>query len=387
MTAPNVSTTALAAFNQAFGRAMARLVQAPGRVNLIGEHTDYNDGFVLPCAIDHGTVIAARSRADMTVRVVAADLGFALDEFRIDQPIEPRADATWANYVRGTVKHLLAHGVDIRGADLALAGDVPQGAGLSSSASLEVAVIQAFKTLYRLDTLEPTTMAQIAQAAENRFVGCACGIMDQLISARGVASHALLIDCRSLEATPVRIPSGLAVMIVHSRVKRGLVDSEYNLRRLQCEEASRHLGVAALRDATLGDFEARQGWPSGVVMRRARHVITENQRTLAAAMALQAGDVRRVGELMAQSHASMRDDFEITVPAIDQLVEIMQTEIGDAGGCRMTGGGFGGCVVGLLPESQVEAVRDAVAAKYRSPTGDRADVYVCRASAGAGALE
>jgi galactokinase len=387
MTPPSVSYTALAAFNNAFGRAMARLVQAPGRVNLIGEHTDYNDGFVLPCAIDHGTVIAARARADMTVRVVAADLGFALDEFRIDQPIEPRSDATWANYVRGTVKHLLAHGVEIRGADLALAGDVPQGAGLSSSASLEVAVIQAFKTLYRLDTLEPTAMAQIAQAAENRFVGCACGIMDQLISARGVASHALLIDCRSLEATPVRIPAGLAVMIVHSRVKRGLVDSEYNLRRQQCEEASRHLGVAALRDATLGDFEARQGWPSDVVMRRARHVITENQRTLAAAMALQAGDVRRMGELMAQSHASMRDDFEITVPAIDQLVEIMRSEIGDAGGCRMTGGGFGGCVVGLLPESQVEAVRDAVAAKYRSPTGDRADVYVCRASAGAGALE
>jgi len=382
-----VNHTALAAFNQAFGHATARLVQAPGRVNLIGEHTDYNDGFVLPCAIDHGTVIAARERDDMTVRVVAADLGFALDEFRIDMPIEPRADATWANYVRGTVKHLLAHGVDVRGADLALAGDVPQGAGLSSSASLEVAVLQAFKTLYRLDTLDPTTMAQIAQAAENRFVGCACGIMDQLISARGVDAHALLIDCRSLEATPVRLPPGLAVMIVHSRVKRGLVDSEYNLRRRQCEEASRHLGVTALRDATLGDFEARQGWPSDVVRRRARHVITENQRTLAAAMALQAGDVRRMGELMAQSHASMRDDFEITVPAIDRLVEIMQAEIGDAGGCRMTGGGFGGCVVGLVPGSLVESVRDAVAANYRSPGGERADVHVCHASAGASALD
>jgi galactokinase len=320
------------------------------------------------------------------VRVVAADLGFALDEFRIDMPIEPRGDATWANYVRGTVKHLLAHGVDIRGADLALAGDVPQGAGLSSSASLEVAVLQAFKTLYQL-TIEPTVMAQIAQAAENRFVGCACGIMDQLISARGVDSHALLIDCRSLEATPVHLPPGLAVMIVNSRIQRGLVDSEYNLRRLQCEEASRHLGVSALRDATLGDFESSVGWPSDVVMRRARHVITENQRTLAAAMALQAGDMGRMGELMAQSHASMRDDFEITVPAIDRLVEIMQAEIGDAGGCRMTGGGFGGCVVGLLPESLVEAVREAVAANYRSPGGERADVYVCRASAGASALE
>jgi len=361
---------------------------APGRSNLIGEHTDYNNGLVMPIAVNRHTAVVFRPGKDSKKIRVYSETLKQRDEFSINSIKKlSGADNHWANYVRGTVKHLLAHGADIRGADLALAGDVPQGAGLSSSASLEVAVLQAFKTLYRLDTLDPTTMAQVAQAAENRFVGCACGIMDQLISARGVDGHALLIDCRSLETTPVKLPEGLAVMIVHSRVKRGLVDSEYNLRRLQCEEASRHLGVDALRDATLGDFEARQGWPSDVVMRRARHVITENQRTLAAAMALQAGDVRRMGELMAQSHASMRDDFEITVPAIDQLVEIMQAEIGDAGGSRMTGGGFGGCVVGLLPESLVEVVREAVAAKYRSPNGERADVYVCHASSGAGPLE
>jgi galactokinase len=387
MISPIVSHTAFDAFNRAFGRAMARLVQAPGRVNLIGEHTDYNDGFVLPCAINHGTMIAARSRHDMTVRVVAADYRHAVDEFRLDAPIVARPDMQWANYVRGTVKHLLAHGVDIRGADLALAGDVPQGAGLSSSASLEVAVIQAFKTLFRLDSLQPTTMAKIAQAAENQFVGCACGIMDQLISARGVDDHALLIDCRSLTATPVKLPEGLAVVIVNSRVQRGLVDSEYNLRRRQCEAAARHMGVVALRDVPLEAFEARTGWPDEVVRRRARHIITENQRTLDAADALKAGDLRRVGQLMAQSHASMRDDFEITVPAIDRLVEIMHAEIGDEGGCRMTGGGFGGCAVALVPESKVESVREAVAAHYRSPTGDSADVYVCRASAGAGTLE
>jgi galactokinase len=387
MISPIVSHTAFDAFNRAFGRAMARLVQAPGRVNLIGEHTDYNDGFVLPCAINHGTMIAARSRHDMTVRVVAADYRHAVDEFRLDAPIVARPDMQWANYVRGTVKHLLAHGVDIRGADLALAGDVPQGAGLSSSASLEVAVIQAFKTLFRLDSLQPTTMAKIAQAAENQFVGCACGIMDQLISARGVDDHALLIDCRSLTATPVKLPEDLAVVIVNSRVQRGLVDSEYNLRRQQCEAAARHMGVVALRDVPLDAFEARTGWPDEVVRRRARHIITENQRTLDAAEALKAGDLRRVGQLMAQSHASMRDDFEITVPAIDRLVEIMHAEIGDEGGCRMTGGGFGGCAVALVPESKVESVREAVAAHYRSPTGDSADVYVCRASAGAGTLE
>jgi galactokinase len=387
MISPHVSHTALAAFDQAFGHPAARVVQAPGRVNLIGEHTDYNDGFVLPCAINHGTVIAARSRADMTVRVVAADYSHAIDEFRLDAPIVARTDRQWPNYVRGTVMHLMAHGVDIRGADLALAGDVPQGAGLSSSASLEVAVIQAFKTLYRLDSLQPTAMAKIAQTAENKFVGCACGIMDQLISARGVEEHALLIDCRSLSAQPVKLPAGLAVMIVNSRVQRGLVDSEYNLRRRQCEAAARHLGAPALRDVTLEAFEARTGWPDDVVRRRARHIITENQRTLDAADALKAGDLHRVGRLMAQSHASMRDDFEITVPAIDRLVEIMHAEIGDEGGCRMTGGGFGGCAVALVPESKVESVREAVAAHYRSPTGDSADVYVCRASAGAGTLE
>jgi galactokinase len=377
---------ALAAFETAFGRDIARLVQAPGRVNLIGEHTDYNDGFVLPCAINRGTTIAARTREDMRVRVVAADYGGMVDEFRIDEPIVPRTDVSWANYVRGSVKHLLAHGVDVRGADLALAGNVPQGAGLSSSASLEVAVIQAFKTLYRLDAVNPTDMARIAQAAENRFVGCACGIMDQLISARGVEGHALLIDCRSLEATPVHLPADLAVMIVHSRVQRGLVGSEYNLRRQQCEVAAHHLGVPALRDVSVSAFLSQHDWPDDVIRRRARHIVTENQRTLDAAAALAEGDLRRVGQLMAQSHASMRDDFEITVPAIDRLADLLQNAIGDAGGCRMTGGGFGGCVVALLPTSSVERVANEVAAAYRAPSGENATVYVCSASDGASAL-
>ena len=380
-------TLALAAFEQRFGRRPARLVQAPGRVNLIGEHTDYNDGFVLPCAIDRSTVVAASPRDDMTVRVVAADLGHAVDEFRLDAPIVARADAPWSHYVRGSIRQLLAQGASLRGADLAISGDVPQGAGLSSSASLEVAVIQAFKTLYRLDELDPTRIALIAQQAENQFVGCACGIMDQLIAARGVAGHALLIDCRSLQTTPVPLPAGLAVMIVHSRVSRGLVGSQYNLRRQQCETAARHFGVEALRDLDLPAFERGAGELDPVVRRRARHVVTENQRTLDAVGALAAGDMRRIGELIAESHESMRRDFEITVPAIDGLVEILQGAIGSAGGARMTGGGFGGCVVALLPEAGVDHARGEVAARYRAPGGELADVHVCRASQGVGELD
>ena len=381
-----LSLAAAAEFERAYGRTPDRLVQAPGRVNLIGEHTDYNDGFVLPCAINHSTVIAARARDDGIVRVVSADYPGEMDEFRTDVPIGARSDAVWPNYVRGVVKHLLDHGVLVGGAELALAGDVPQGAGLSSSASLEVAVAQAFKSLYGLDSLSPTDLALVAQRAENLFVGCNCGIMDQLISARGEAGHALLIDCRTLHARPVPLPSGVAVLIVNSRVQRGLVDSEYNSRRRQCEAAARHLGVAALRDASMAQLDKLGEGMDPVTARRARHIVTENQRTLDAAEALAAGDLRRMGELMAQSHDSMRDDFEITVPAVDRLVQILQSAIGTNGGARMTGGGFGGCVVALLPATLVPAACAAVEAHYRAPGGEHAKVYVCQSAAGAGEL-
>jgi len=240
--------------------------------------------------------------------------------------------------------------------------------------------------LFGFSALSPTDMALIAQRAENRFVGCNCGIMDQLISARGEAGSALLIDCRSLQTRAVPLPADAAVMIVNSRVQRGLVDSEYNTRREQCEAAARHLGVAALRDASPATLTERGAGLHPTALRRARHVVTENQRTLAAADALAAGDLRRMGELMAASHASMRDDFEITVPAIDRLVEILQRAIGSEGGARMTGGGFGGCVVALLPAALVPAARAAVEAHYRAPSGERGDVYVCRPAAGAGVI-
>jgi galactokinase len=372
------------AFDAAFDMAPALVAHAPGRVNLIGEHTDYNDGFVLPCAIDYHTLVAAGPRDDTTVRVVAADYGGVTDSFRLDQPIARRDDAPWANYVRGVVVMLLERGLPLRGAELAVAGNVPQGAGLSSSASLEVAVGQAFKSLQGFDALSPTDLALIAQRAENRFVGCNCGIMDQLISARGEAGHALLIDCRSLEATPVRLPVDVAVMIVHSRVERGLVDSEYNTRRAQCEAAARHCGVKALRDLDRDGLAARGAGLDALTFRRARHIVTENQRTLDAAQALAAGDLQRLGRLMAESHVSMRDDFEITHPAIDRLVEIAQAAIGPVGGARMTGGGFGGCIVAVLPRERVDAVQAQIAARYRTPRGEAPTLWVTGAEAGAG---
>ncbi len=379
----------LATFMGAFDNPPSTLAQAPGRVNLIGEHTDYNDGFVLPCAIDFQTLVAARARSDAVVRVAAADFGHAVDEFRVDAPIAPNPRLPWANYVRGVFEVFRQRGLPLQGAQIAIAGDVPQGAGLSSSAALEVAVATALRALNGWHDLSTTDLALAAQQAENRFVGCQCGIMDQLIAASGQAQHALLIDCRSLAATPVPLPEGVAVMIVHSNVQRGLVDSAYNLRRQQCQAAAQGLGVPSLRDATLTQLQAAQGAMDELAWRRARHVITENARTQQAAVALAAGDLHTIGQLMAESHRSMRDDFEITVPAVDQLVGILQQALADQraeGGARMTGGGFGGCVVALLPEAHVDAVSSAVQRNYRSPERQRGTVFVTRAASGAGLL-
>ena len=377
---------AAAVFQAAFGQAPSIQVQAPGRVNLIGEHTDYNDGLVLPCAIDYRTVIVARLRDDRQIRVAAADYDGALDAYTLDATIERLDAPMWANYVRGVVRDLVERGLPVQGMDLAIAGDVPQGAGLSSSASLSVAVCRLFATLPGFEGLSPVDMALVAQRAENDFVGTKCGNMDQISSACGVQDHALMIDCRSLEVRPVPIPANAAIMIFNSHVARGLVDSAYNTRREQCEEAARHFGLPALRDLDLATLEARAAELDPVVLRRARHVVTEIARVAAAAQALAAGDLVRMGELMEASHASMRDDFEITVPAIDQLVGIVKSVIGTAGGVRMTGGGFGGCVVALVPHDLVDTAREAVQRDYTAPNGGTATIYVCRAAAGAGAV-
>ena len=372
-----------AVFQNSFGCEPDLYVRAPGRVNLIGEHTDYNDGFVLPCAIDYETVVALQRRDDDKVVVVAADYANQRDEFSLSQPIEAHADQLWSNYIRGVVKYLLEKGLSLKGLNMVVSGNVPQGAGLSSSASLEVAIGQAFNDAYQLG-LTPAAIALNGQEAENKFVGCNCGIMDQMISASGQKDHSLLLDCRSLETRLVKMPDDLAVLIVLSNVKRGLVDSEYNTRRQQCEAAARHFGVHALRDVTPQQWTDAATGLDTITFQRARHVMTENQRTLDAAAALKKGDLRKMGQLMAASHASMRDDFAITVPAIDALVEILQKHIGTDGGARMTGGGFGGCVVALLRPARVAEVIAAVEAEYPLKSGLKPTCYVCKASAGAG---
>ncbi|NBM56086.1 galactokinase [Proteus vulgaris] len=373
-------------FTSIFGYAPTHFIQAPGRVNLIGEHTDYNDGFVLPCAINYQMVVAAAKREDNIIRVIAVDYQNEVDEFSLDNTIEFLPNKMWANYVRGVIHFLQKDNYSFHGMDIAISGNVPQGAGLSSSAALEVAIGQTLKTLYQL----PISQKEIAlngQKAENQFVGCNCGIMDQLISACGEENHALLIDCRSLETSAVTMPENMVVMIINTNKKRGLVDSEYNTRRQQCEEVAHILNVTALRDATLEDLLAKKAVMSDVVYRRARHVITENSRTLDAAEALRRGDLTTLSQLMMQSHHSMRDDFEITVKEVDSLVEIVKSVIGDRGGVRMTGGGFGGCVVALVTPDLVDKVVDSVKAQYEALTGLKETIYVCSASQGAGYSE
>ncbi len=368
-------------FSAAFGRAPDLVARAPGRVNLIGEHTDYNDGFALPVAIGAETRIALRRRNDDEVHVAALDFGEE-DRFVPAAKLAKSVDGGWRDYVRGVFAILARAGIQPPGAEMAIAGDIPRGTGLSSSASLEVALVTAIlAALGRRE--DPRQVASWAQAAENDFVGVRCGNLDQLASAGSVASAALLIDCRTLALEPVPLPPGVAIMIVQSGVVRGLVDGEYNARRRECEEAARALGVSALRDASLAMLEAGHGTMSASAFRRARHVITENARTLAAAEALSAGDLRAMGRLMAESHASQRDDFGITVAETDRLTELLTRAIGAEGGARQTGGGFGGAVVALMRRELVEAVQNRVTTRYRTPSGVSPEIRVEQAQPGA----
>ena len=386
----NISTSMLteldAVFTQIFGAKPTRHFQAPGRVNLIGEHTDYNDGFVLPCAIDYQTLVAVTPRDDMTVSVVAVDYSNQQDEFSLDSDIETHPTQLWSNYVRGVVKHLQLRGHVFKGANLAITGNVPQGAGLSSSASLEVVIGETFRGLYNL-SLTKAEVALNGQEAENQFVGCQCGIMDQMVSACGSKHNALLLDCRSLDTELISMPEHLAVMIINSNVKRGLVDSEYNTRRLQCEEAARTLGLNALRDISLVELQNNKEKLPEVVYRRAHHVVSDSERTVLAAQALRTNDVVQLSKLMAQSHISMRDDFEITVAPIDFAVKILTEYLGDKGGVRMTGGGFGGCMVALMPHDMVEGAKQLIAERYQAETGYQETIYICSASDGAGEIQ
>jgi galactokinase len=379
----NRQALAQQAFEHAFGYASDRVFDAPGRVNLIGEHTDYNDGFVLPATINFGTTIAASARADKRVRVCAANFNEEVIEFSLTEAIDSVESPSWSNYVRGVTKTLLQEGHALIGADIAISGDVPYGAGLSSSAALEIVLIRCLVDLADL-SIDPTKAALLGQTTENEFIGAHTGIMDQLIIARGQQDHALLIDCRSLETQAVPLDPEYRIVIFNSNVKRGLVDSEYNARRAQCQQAADALNVSHLRDATIESLDTIKGSLDPVIYRRAHHVISENERTLSAAKALEASDWTSMGQLMAQSHQSMRDDFEITVKPIDGLVEIIQQAIpAGKGGARMTGGGFGGCVVAVVHHDLVEDVIANVDKHYESQFGIKESVYICHAVDGA----
>ena len=364
-------------FAATFGRRATLIARAPGRVNMIGEHTDYNDGFVLPAAIERETRIAAAPRSDGRVRLVALDLKrettFALDDVR------PTAEEPWSNYVRGVAAGLLAGGYAVRGVDAMMQGDVPIAAGLSSSAAVEMAALQAFSAAGGF-TVPLDQAARIGQKAEHLFVGTNCGLMDQLASALGRPDHVLLIDCRDLSYRPVPTPAGATILIADTAVRRQLASSAYNERRSQCEAAAQALGVPALRDATLAMLERADLPP--VVARRARHIITENDRVLATEAALRTGDLAAAGALMDASHASLRDLYDVSSAELDAMVELLRSQPG-CFGARLTGAGFGGCAVALMANDSVRAAIPAVAAAYRSRTGLTPALYPTRAAAGA----
>ncbi len=368
----------LTTFEATFGGIPSLVVRAPGRVNLIGEHTDYNDGFVLPIAIDRALWLAVRRREDSLVRVHAHDVGetatFALDGL-------DRGQRGWVAYVQGVLWVLEKAGVPLCGWDGVLMGDVPRGAGLASSAALELAVARAATALVGW-SWNPVEMAQLSQRAENEWVDVACGIMDQMTAACAREGHALLLDCRTLAFEHVPLPSDVVVAVLDTGTRRGLVESAYNERRAQCEAAAAFFGAPALRDVTPEQFAACAHLLDETTRRRARHVITENTRTLEAAAALRAGDLTHFGELMQASHASLRDDFEVSTPALDAMVACALTAPG-CYGARLTGAGFGGCAVALVAAEENQPFAEHVLACYRAHMPHAPQVYVCKAAEGA----
>jgi len=361
-------------FARTFDGRAEGAVRSPGRVNVIGDHTDYNDGFVLPIAIDRDTHIVFRPRSDGVVHVVsehgppaAFELG-ALDH----------AEPSWAEYVRG-----LAWAMDVEprlGWEGAIASDVPIDAGLSSSASLELAVAVVFDTLSNGD-LDPVRLATTAQRAEREWVGMECGIMDQLSVAAGTRGHALLIDCRSLDIEPKPVPADAVFVVLDTTTRRRLTSSAYNERRATCERAAAALGVASLREVDWADLEAAETALDDVAWRRVRHVVHENDRVLAAAAAMERGDVAALGRLMTASHQSLRDDYEASSPELDAIVATA-LDVSGCLGARMTGAGFGGCAVALVESGSLDEFVAAVVEGYLQATGLTAEVYPCVPAAG-----
>jgi len=356
------------------------VMSAPGRVNLIGEFTDYNDGFVLPCAIGMRNYIAFRKRSDKQLNIVSVNYGGERDSYSISDPIE-RTDKRWANYVRGVAHAMQKRNISLAGVDMLMFGDVPQGGALSSSAALEVCVAAVLNEVSGAN-LSKVELARIGQQAENEFMDCQCGIMDQMISACGVDGHALLIDCRDYSQQAIPIPANLSIVIVNSNYPRQLVDSEYNARRKDCEEAAAAMGLASLRDANLSMLSDAKSHMSKNAFKRARHVISENDRTQAAAKALSENNFSELREHIIASHESMHVDYEVTVPPTDGLVRICQDVLGNNGAARQTGGGFGGCIVALCPPDAVQGVLSAIDERYEKRFALQATCFVSKAADG-----
>jgi galactokinase len=373
--------TVKAAFAEKFGSAPAYISRGPGRVNIIGEHTDYNDGFVLPAAIDRAIHIAGKLRKDKVVNIESLDYrdnaSFKLEQLHDDSLPD------WTRYPRGVLWVLQEKGHALKGMDLTITGNVPLGGGFSSSAAVELAMFEMACALLGVEMTQKQK-ALLGVEVEHNFIGVRTGAMDQLISALGQAGHALLIDCRSLATTPVPIPSGVSLVALDTGKRRGLVDTEYGLRREQCEEAARLLGVKALRDITPEQLAAKADKLPEVVERRAAHVVNENARTLAAVDALKAGDLAMVGRLMNESHISLRDLFEVSIRELDVMAELAQKQEG-CYGARMMGGGFGGAVIALVEDNAIERLSRDVANAYNAATHLQAYIYPVKAGPGSSA--
>ncbi len=379
ITARELST----AFRNLYG-SEPKIYRAPGRVNLIGEHTDYNDGFVMPAAIDFSTWAAISPRNDRLVSVFSENFREQF-KFSLDDSA-PQARGQWSDYVRGVAVTLEQSGYRLRGAELLLRGDVPIGSGLSSSASVEVATGLALLGNSGV-AVERAELARLCQRAENEFVGMRCGIMDQFVSCLGQRGKALLLDCRSLAHDLLSLPDEVRLVICNTMVKHELAAGEYNSRRAECEAGVSHLvsvlpRVHALRDVTEAELESHKDGMSEVVYRRCRHVVTENNRVLEGKKTLETDNLPEFGRLMNESHQSLRDDYEVSCPELDIMVGLAQ-EMPSVYGARMTGAGFGGCTIALVFARGAEEFKRRIARAYQATTGITAEVYICRAAAGA----
>ena len=357
--------------------------RAPGRVNLIGEHTDYNDGFVMPAAIDLYTEVSITPRDDRRLFIYSGNFSESV-EIDLDD-LNPRARGHWSDYVCGVAVTLERAGYRLKGADIEIGSNVPIGSGLSSSAALEVAA--GYAILMNSDIeIDRVELARLCQRAENDFVGMHCGIMDQFISCFGRAGRALMLDCRSLEYQLLPLPENVRLVICNTMVKHELSSSEYNTRRAECEAGVQHFAeprpnVRALRDVTMNDLKRHGGGLSEAILKRCRHVITENERVLEAAAALERDDLRALGELMAESHRSLRDDYEVSCAELDTMVNLA-ARIDGVYGARMTGGGFGGCTINLLEADLVAQFKRSVARGYEQATGLAPEIYACSTADG-----